>query len=220
MPLAKSFTPDSGRSSSRLRRGGASSTAHVARVRPAPGAQIETGRVRLASQPGPMGRPLCHGYVDSRRWGLEPMLACVKEHRAPLSLGGCHRWRSSTRSIAMSSQCRRLQRFGMQTPWIAIPRSQLFGGSRSSSLHWKARARADALCSNDLRARGTIFMHRFNRLLRILRTTARTRARLSGGKECQPMKARGRGVSQGWALSETQQRVQVRGCSPAESFRE
>ena len=39
-------------------------------------------------------------------------------------------------------------------------------------------------------------------------------------QKCQQMKARGRGVSQGWALSETQQRVQVRGCSPAESFRE
>lgn len=34
------------------------------------------------------------------------------------------------------------------------------------------------------------------------------------------MKARGRGVSQGWDLSSTQQRVQVRGFSPAESFRE
>lgn len=69
-------------------------------------------------------------------------------------------------------------------------------------------------------------MHRFNRLLRIFRTTARTRARLTQtecpvkGTDRRRVKARGRGVSQGWALSETQQRVQVRGCSPAESFRE
>jgi hypothetical protein len=62
-------------------------------------------------------------------------------------------------------------------------------------------------------------MHRFYRLLRISRTTARTRARLTRSQR-RRMKARGRGVSQGWALSETQQRVQVRGCSPAEKFRE
>jgi len=93
------------------------------------------------------------------------------------------------------------------------------GRCRSTEPADEPRERTGASCSNFLRAQGPVFTHRFYRLLRVSRTTARTRARLYRSRWRRRM-ARGRGVSQGWALSETQQRVQVRGCSPAESFRE
>jgi hypothetical protein len=81
------------------------------------------------------------------------------------------------------------------------------------------------LRSKNLRARGTTFMHRFNRLLRIYRTTARTRAELGKTETRQrqvhlrtEQRARGRGVSQGWAHHEPSNGCKREGAPPPNGF--
>jgi hypothetical protein len=100
-------------------------------------------------------------------------------------------------------------------PWADQLACSVVGVSVRPGLRRSARGRTEDLRPEYLRAWGTIYIHRFNRLLRIDRTTARTRAELAQKEPEGPLKegsgdplenrakARGRGVSQGWALART-----------------
>ena len=143
------------------------------------GDKIGTGRARPCRSPGPMWRP--------------PRPAAAREDAAD---------RGAPSAVAARGL----------PPWADQLACSVVGVSVRPSLRRRARGRTEDLRPEYLRAWGTIFMHRFNRLLRIYRTTARTRAELAletrGLKTLQKTvaMARGRGVSQGWALARTASR--------------